>query len=74
MKEMIAIYVKKAIPVRMGNVCDCCGELFENNDIVHTETYFRGVKKRCKNCFNVYSYEEITVGNNIVLVARNQYI
>lgn len=72
MKEMIAIYVKEVIPVRLGNVCDCCEESFENMDIIRVETYFRKAKKLCKNCFNVYSYEEITVGSNVALVARNQ--
>lgn len=73
MKNSIAIYVKKAVPVRLGDTCNYCGEYYEEKDIVHVETFFRGKTKICKNCFNFYSYNEIKVGNEMVLVLRNQY-
>ena len=73
MHDMIAIYVKRAQSVRLGNVCDCCGESYEDKDIVHVEIYFRERIKECKNCFNFYSFEEIKVGNDVVLVRRCQY-
>ena len=78
MQNMISIYLKKAdsvsdISVRFGNKCDFCGEYYEDKDIVHSETYFRRVTKICKNCFNVYSYEEIKVGNSVVLVCMIRY-
>jgi hypothetical protein len=73
MHDMIAIYVKQAVPVRLGHICSNCGGCYESKDIVPVETYFREGKKLCKNCFHVYSYEDIVVGNEIVLVDRCRF-
>lgn len=73
MHDMIAIYVKKVVPVRLGNSCNDCGEFYENKDTVHVVTRFGGRIEICKNCFNNYSYKEIIVGNEVVL-AKKYYI
>lgn len=70
MHRMIAVYVKQAIPVRVGTVCIDCGELYEDKDIVHVEKRFGGRIGICKTCFNNYSYKEVIVGNEIVLVKK----
>jgi hypothetical protein len=70
MHDMIAVYVKKAISVRIGTVCNDCGESYDDKDIVHVEKRFGGRLYICKTCFNNYSYKEITVGNEVVLVKK----
>lgn len=73
MHNMIAIYVKQAEPLEFGTVCDYCKKYYGDNDIIQIETNYRDVKQICKNCFSVYSYEEIMVGNKIVLVVKYKY-
>jgi hypothetical protein len=70
MNADIAIYVKKVIPVGLGISCNNCGGFYEDKDTVHVGISFGGRIDICKNCFNYYSYKEIMVGNDIVLVYR----
>jgi hypothetical protein len=64
---------KKVVPVRLGNVCCGCGECYEDKDIVRVDTYFMDRKDLCKNCFNIYSYKDIIVGNDVILVYKYRY-
>jgi hypothetical protein len=73
MYDMIAIFVKKVIPVRVGIICNDCGEFYEDKDIIHVRTRFGERIDICKNCFNNYSYKEIVVGNEAILVKKYNY-
>lgn len=77
MCNMIAIYVKEVNPIvniiEFGKVCHHCGKAYRDNDIVKVCTYYMDRIYVCKNCFHVYSYEETTVGNKIVLVVKYRY-
>lgn len=73
MHDMIAIYVRQVESLEFGTICDDCGEYYYHDDIINVETYCRDAKKICKNCFNVYSYKEIMVGDEIVLVSKYRY-
>lgn len=73
MPDTVAIYVKRVMSIEFGKVCHLCEGHFEDKDIIHALSYYMDNMDICKNCFDIYIYEETLIGNKKVLVAKYKY-
>ena len=66
---MISVYVKKAIPIRTGTVCHKCGYGYKDEDIIYIDTD-RNKFRFCKNCFLIFNYDEVLIGDKTLLIYK----